>query len=100
MLSVQDAGVTPGTTIAVRDIFFNTPARRKFLKAENTELSHVTALVTHYALAHPDKHFELHSSTHALLVAPPVQQASERIYQIFGSETLAPVGAGGGGDPP
>ncbi len=52
-------------------------------------MSHVTALVTHYALAHPDKHFELHSSTHALLVAPPVQQPSERIYQIFGSETLA-----------
>jgi DNA mismatch repair protein MutL len=77
-----------GTTIAVRDLFFNTPARRKFLKSETTELSHVTALVTHYALAHPDKHFELHSATNALLVAPPVQKASERIYQIFGKDTL------------
>ncbi len=89
MVRVEDAGVPPGTTISVRDIFFNTPARRKFLKAETTELSHVTALVTHYALAHPDKHFELHSATHALLVAPPVQKVSERIYQVFGSDTLA-----------
>jgi DNA mismatch repair protein MutL len=85
---VEDAGLPAGTTIAVRDLFFNTPARRKFLKAENTELSHVTALVTHYALAHPDKHFELHSATNALLIAPPVRKASERIYQIFGKETL------------
>ena len=78
-----------GTTIAVRDLFFNTPARRKFLKAESTELSHVTALVTHYALAHPGKHFELHSATHALLIAPPVKTPTERIYQIFGNDTLA-----------
>jgi DNA mismatch repair protein MutL len=62
--------------------------RRKFLKSETTELSHVTALVTNYALAHPDKHFELHSATHALLIAPPVAQLSERVYQIFGKETL------------
>jgi DNA mismatch repair protein MutL len=89
MARVEDAGVPPGTTISVRDIFFNTPARRKFLKAETTELSHVTALVTHYALAHPDKHFELHSTTHALLVAPPVQKTSERIYQVFGNDTLS-----------
>ncbi|MBV8629425.1 MAG: DNA mismatch repair endonuclease MutL [Silvibacterium sp.] len=85
---VEDAGLPAGTTIAVRDLFFNTPARRKFLKAENTELSHVTALVTHYALAHPEKHFELHSATNALLVAPPVSKASERVYQIFGKDTL------------
>ena len=88
ILRVEDAGAPPGTTIAVHDLFFNTPARRKFLKAESTELSHVTALVTHYALAHPDKHFELHSATHALLVAPPVKKSSERIFQIFGNETL------------
>jgi DNA mismatch repair protein MutL len=88
MHRVEDAGLPPGTTIAVRDLFFNTPARRKFLKSETTELSHVTALVTHYALAHPDKHFELHSSTHALLQAPPVAQPADRIFQIFGRDTL------------
>src|SRR5271163_4505493 len=88
ILRVDDAAAPPGTTVAVYDLFFNTPARSKFLKAESTELSHVTALVTHYALAHPDKHFELHSSTHALLVAPPVKKPAERIYQIFGDDTL------------
>lgn len=85
---VEDFGGPQGTTITVRDLFFNTPARRKFLRAESTELSHVTALVTHYALAHPGRHFELHSASHALLVAPPVQNPSERIFQIFGRETL------------
>jgi DNA mismatch repair protein MutL len=88
ILRVEEAAAPPGTTIAVHDLFFNTPARRKFLKAESTELSHVTALVTHYALAHPDKHFELHSATHALLIAPPVKKPTERIYQIFGNDTL------------
>jgi len=88
LLLCEDAGAPPGTTLTVRDLFFNTPARRKFLKSETTELAHVTALVTHYALAHPDKHFELHSGTHALLVAPPVRQAAERIFQIFGQDTL------------
>jgi len=88
ILRVEDAGLPAGTTITVRDLFFNTPARRKFLKAESTELSHVTALVTHYALAHPSKHFELHSLTNALLIAPPVQKPAERVYQIFGKDTL------------
>lgn len=88
ILRVEDAGLPQGTTIAVRDLFFNTPARRKFLRAESTELSHVTALTTHYALAHPDKHFELHSSSHALLLAPPVARPAERIFQIFGRDTL------------
>jgi DNA mismatch repair protein MutL len=89
ILSCEEIGAPPGTTIAVRDLFFNTPARKKFLKSETTELGHVTALVTHYALAHPGKHFELHSSSHALLIAPPVRQPSERIFQIFGQDTLS-----------
>jgi DNA mismatch repair protein MutL len=88
LLVCEHAGAPVGTTLTVRDLFFNTPARRKFLKSENTELAHVTALVTHYALAHPNKHFELHSATHALLVAPPVERAAERIFQIFGQDTL------------
>ncbi|HEY4050951.1 MAG TPA: DNA mismatch repair endonuclease MutL [Acidobacteriaceae bacterium] len=88
VLRYDDAGIPPGTTITVRDLFFNTPARRKFLKSETTELSHITALVTHYALAHPGKHFELHSATHAVLITPPVGKAAERIFQIFGKDTL------------
>lgn len=88
VLAVEDTGGPQGTTIAIRDLFFNTPARRKFLRSETTELSHITALVTHYALAHPEIHFELHSATHALLTTAPVREASERIYQIFGHDTL------------
>jgi len=85
---VEEVGLPAGTSIAIRDLFFNTPARKKFLKAESTELSHIASLVTHYALAHPDKHFELHSATNAMLVAPPVAGYSERVYQVFGKETL------------
>jgi DNA mismatch repair protein MutL len=85
---VEEAGLPPGTSISVRDLFFNTPARKKFLKAESTELSHIASLVTHYALAHPDKHFELHSATNAMLVAPPVASYSDRVYQVFGKEIL------------
>src|SRR6266699_3394373 len=85
---VEEAGLPPGTSITVRDLFFNVPARKKFLKAESTELSHIASLVTHYALAHPEKHFELHSATNAMLVAPPVAGYSERVYQVFGKETL------------
>src|SRR5712692_3648096 len=97
MARVEEAGLPAGTSITVRDLFFNTPARKKFLKAESTELSHIASLVTHYALAHPDKHFELHSATNAMLVAPPVAGYSERVYQVFGKEvhdqliSLSPV---------
>src|SRR6266568_3032218 len=106
---VDDAALPRGTTIAVADLFFNTPARRKFLRAESTELSHVTALVTHYALAHPEKHFELISATHTLISAPPVARMAERVYQILGQDTLAqllpvaaetPLGHAGLPDPP
>jgi DNA mismatch repair protein MutL len=88
ILRVADCGIPAGTTLEVRDLFFNTPARKKFLKAEQTELSHIAALATHYALANPTKHFELHSATHALLEAPAVQHVSERIFQIFGRDVL------------
>jgi DNA mismatch repair protein MutL len=88
LLTVEEAGLPLGTCITVRDLFFNLPARRKFLKAESTELSHIASLVTHYALAHPEMHWELHSATNAMLIAPPVANHSQRIYQVFGKETL------------
>ena len=88
LLTVEEAGLPLGTSITVRDLFFNIPARRKFLKAESTELSHIASLVTHYALAHPEMHWELHSATNAMLIAPPVADHSQRIYQVFGRDTL------------
>src|SRR2546423_4918427 len=88
MIRVEEAGLPLGTSITVRDLFFNTPARKKFLKAESTELSHIASLVTHYALAHPEGHFELHSAANAMLVAPPVATYSDRVYQVFGKEVL------------
>jgi DNA mismatch repair protein MutL len=96
ILRVEDAGLPIGTTITLRDLFFNTPARRKFLKSEQTELSHIAALVTHYALVHPTKHFELHSATQALLIAPAVANAADRLFQIFGKDTsnyMLPIAA-------
>ncbi len=89
ILRVEEAGLPVGTAIAVRDLFFNTPARRKFLRSESTELGHIAALVTHYALAHPSHHFELHSTSQALLVAPAVATPGDRLFQIFGRETAA-----------
>ena len=89
ILRVEDTGMPAGTTIAVRDLFYNTPARRKFLKSEQTELAHIAALVTHYALAHPERHFELHSATQALLIAPAVATTGDRLFQIFGRDTAA-----------
>jgi DNA mismatch repair protein MutL len=88
MFKVEEAGLPAGTSITIRDLFFNIPARKKFLRSESTELSHIASLVTHYALAHPDKHFELHSSTNAMLVAPPVAGQSDRVFQVFGREVL------------
>jgi DNA mismatch repair protein MutL len=88
IIRVEEAGLPLGTSITIRDLFFNTPARKKFLRSESTELSHIASLVTHYALAHPEKHFELHSATNALLVAPPVAGHRERVDQVFGRETL------------
>jgi DNA mismatch repair protein MutL len=87
IVRVDEAGLPPGTTIVIRDLFYNTPARRKFLKTEQTELAHIAALVTHYALAHPTRHFELHTATQALLIAPAVATSGDRLYQIFGRET-------------
>ncbi|MGH9469649.1 MAG: DNA mismatch repair endonuclease MutL [Terriglobia bacterium] len=88
MLSVSEVARAAGTRIEVRDLFFNTPARRKFLKSESTELGHIASLATHYALAHPEKSARLFSFTHEILNASPVSTFRERLYQVMGSQTL------------
>jgi DNA mismatch repair protein MutL len=85
---VKEVAWEAGTRVEVRDLFYNTPARRKFLKSESTELGHIASLVTHYALAHPDKGFRLASLNNEILQVSPVSSLRERIYQVVGAQAL------------
>jgi DNA mismatch repair protein MutL len=94
---VREAARSTGTTISVRDLFFNTPARRKFMRSEATENFHLTSIVTHYALAHPEIAFVLTSNGREALRVAPARDLRERAYQIFGAdliESLLPVAGG------
>jgi DNA mismatch repair protein MutL len=75
-----------GTTIAVRDLFFNVPARKKFLRSDQTELAHIGSLVTHYSLGHANKRFELYHEGRELLNVSPVGSLPDRAFQVFGAE--------------
>src|ERR1700716_1216451 len=88
MLRCDEAALGGGSAITVRDLFYNVPARRKFLRTEPTELAHIASLVTHYSLAHPDKSFRLTSGPSELLSVTPVATLKERVYQVFGSQIL------------
>src|SRR5919199_2586120 len=88
MRDVSAAAPPAGTTITVRDLFFNVPARRKFLRSEATESFHLTNLVTHYALAHPEIAFTLTNNGREVLRCGAAEDLRERAYQIFGAEFL------------
>ena len=85
---VKEVAWAGGTSVEVRDLFFNTPARRKFLKSESTELGHIATYVTHYALAQPEKSFRLASLTNEILNVSPAASHRERIYQMMGGQLL------------
>ncbi|MEP6717531.1 MAG: DNA mismatch repair endonuclease MutL [bacterium] len=99
MRDVKDAAHPRGTTITVRDLFFNVPARRKFLRSEATESFHLTNLVTHYALAHPEIALTLTNNGREVLRAAPAKDLRERAYQIFGADFLDNLLAVNGGNP-
>jgi DNA mismatch repair protein MutL len=88
LVGVNPEGLPSGTTISVADLFYCVPARRNFLKSETTELGHIASLVTHYALAHPDKQFVLKTPTQEIIHATAVETMAERIYQLFGRQAL------------
>ncbi len=97
LADVRDAGRDKGTTIAVRDLFFNTPARRKFMRSEATENYHLTSIITHYALANPDIAFNLNNNGREVIRAAPARDLRERAFQLFGGdllESLLPVKGG------
>jgi len=88
LLNVQESGLPGGTAITVNGLFYNVPARRKFLRAEATELAHITTLVTHYALAFPEKSFHLETQTGELIRVSPAGTLRDRVFQLFGGEML------------
>ncbi|MEK7829940.1 MAG: DNA mismatch repair endonuclease MutL, partial [Acidobacteriota bacterium] len=71
------------------DLFFNVPARRKFLKSEATESFHIANLVTHYALANPHLSFKLLNNNRESIRTSPAADLRERAYQLFGGEFIA-----------
>jgi DNA mismatch repair protein MutL len=88
LINVKAAGLPPGTTISVADLFYSIPARRKFLKSDTTELGHIASLVTHYALANPAKQFILTTPTQEIINCAPVEKVADRVYQLFGKQAL------------
>lgn len=96
-IDVKEAARSQGTTITVRDLFFNTPARRKFMRSEATENYHLTSIVTHYAMANAEIAFTLTNNGREILRVSPAKDLRERAYQIFGAnliESLLPVSGG------
>src|SRR5262245_49694239 len=88
LIAVRDIAWPGGAEVEVRDLFFNIPARRKFLKSDATESFHVTNLVQHYALANPQFSFLLVSNGRDVIRVTPAASLKERAYQVLGGRLL------------
>lgn len=86
MLNVKDAAFARGSEFEIKSLFFNVPARLKFLKSEATESFHIANLVTHYALANPKLAFTLTNNGRESISVTPVETLRERAYQLFGGD--------------
>src|SRR5688572_11985530 len=82
--SIMEVGAAEGTVVEVNDLFYNLPARRKFLKSDGAESAQVSRVVTQLALAYPEAGFKLTSGARTLLQWPPVAALGDRLYQIYG----------------
>lgn len=86
VLSVKAAGRARGTTVDVRELFFNVPARRKFLKSQKTEFFHIVRVVKRFALAYPNVHFRLEHDKRTVLDLPPTSDLRQTIAQLYTAE--------------
>jgi DNA mismatch repair protein MutL len=93
----REVGCPSGTDIEVRDLFFNTPARLKFLKRESTEAGHCTEALTRIALIRPDVSFTLVSGGRRIRELPRAERVEERVGTLFKGETLARAEGSEGG---
>jgi len=85
--SVTEAGMPEGTSIEVADLFYNLPARRKFLKSDGAESAQVSRVVTQLALCYPEVGVTLTSAGRKVLQCPPVTSLRERLYQLYGDRS-------------
>jgi DNA mismatch repair protein MutL len=85
--SVVEIGAAEGTSIEVTDLFYNLPARRKFLKSDAAESGQVSRVVTQLALAHPDVGFTLTSAGRKVLQCPPAASLRDRLFQLYGDRS-------------
>lgn len=90
-VSLSDVGAPDGTTFIIRQLFYNTPARKKFLKAESTEGSYVFDVVEHLALSHPEISFKLIINGKEKLMTSGNGSLSDTIYQIYGRQIAANI---------
>jgi len=85
--SVTEVGMPEGTSVHVSDLFYNLPARRKFLKSDAAESAQVSRVVTQLALGYPEIGFTLTSSGRKVLQCPPVSTLRDRLYQLYGERS-------------
>ena len=88
ILSVQDTGAAEGTTIEVRNLFFNLPARRKFLRSEQTETAHIEHIVTLCALAHPNVAFKFVVDDRERFNLAPAGKLIDRLRELYGNQLV------------
>ncbi|MCG9132389.1 DNA mismatch repair endonuclease MutL [Candidatus Poribacteria bacterium] len=84
--AVEESGCSPGTHMSVNNLFYNVPARLKFLKTDTTEMNHVTNQVTWAALAHPNIHFSLTHNGRTVLDVRACDSHLERVRLLYGKE--------------
>jgi len=88
LVAVTDIAFPRGTAVEVRDLFFNLPARRKFLRSATSELGLVTKMLTQTALAYPGVRFVLTHGSREVINCPPVESLRDRIFQLFGKAVV------------
>ena len=84
-----DWGCPVGTTIEIRDLFYNTPARKKFLKADQTEIYHITTLVSNAILSNPSIAFKLTSDSKEILVSTGSGKPGDALVAVYGADTAS-----------
>lgn len=88
LVSVQDIAFPKGTSVEVKDLFYNLPARRKFLRSDPSELAVIVRYLSGVALAFPEVRFSLVHSRREILNCPQVGSYRERIFQLYGKDVL------------